>query len=165
MLSQKINKVLNQQIQSELYACHVYLAMSAYADSQNLPGFASWMRQQSEEERLHALRIFDYLRDREGKIEIGEIKRPPADFGSPLEMFQSALEHERKVTKEIHHAYDLASKEHDHATMVHLQWFISEQVEEERTASEITARLKMVGSDLPSLLFIDQELAARQVAA
>lgn len=165
MVSKKINRVLNTQIQSELYASHLYLAMSAYADSRNLPGFAHWMRHQSEEERRHALRIFDYLRDREATIEIGEVKRPPADFGSPLEMFESSLEHERKVTRQIHEAYDLADKENDHATMIHLQWFISEQVEEERTASEITARLKMAGNDLPSLLIIDQELASRQIAA
>lgn len=164
MPSEKITQALNQQIQSELYASHLYLAMSAYADSRNLPGFAAWMRHQSEEERGHALRIFDYLRDREAHIEIGEIARPPAEFGSPLEMFQAALEHERKVTRQIHEAYELASREHDHATMVHLQWFVSEQVEEERTASEITARLQMAGDDLPSLLIIDQELAGRQAA-
>ncbi len=164
MLSEKITKVLNKQIQAELYASNLYLAMSAYADAQNLPGFARWMRLQSEEERGHALRIFDYLGDREARIEIGEVKQPPAKFGSPLEMFEAALEHERKVTSDINQAYELASHEHDHATMVHLQWFISEQVEEERTASEITARLRMAGTDLPSLLLIDQELADRQAA-
>lgn len=165
MLSAEINETLNQQIQAEFYASHLYLAMAAHAETLNLPGMASWMRQQSEEERGHALRLLDYVLDRQGSVELRQIDKPPSDFGSPLEMFQAALEHERKVSQMISAAYQQASDANDHATEIQLQWFVTEQVEEEKTASDITTQLEMAGEDAPTLLMIDRELGARQAQA
>ena len=162
MLSQNMNEVLNRQIQDEFQASYLYLAISAYCEEQNLPGFATWLRAQSEEERTHALRLFDFLLRREGHIELREIGQPPSGFGSPLEMFDAVLEHEKKVTKRIDKAYKAALEERDNATAVELQWFITEQVEEEKTAGDIVAQLRMVENDTVALLMVDREMAGRE---
>ena len=162
MLSQNMNEVLNLQIQDEFQASYLYLAISAYCEEQNLPGFAAWLRAQSEEERTHALRLFDFLLRREGHIELREIGQPPSGFGSPLEMFEAVLEHEKKVTKRIDKAYKAALEERDNATAVELQWFITEQVEEEKTAGDIVAQLRMVENDTVALLMVDREMAGRE---
>ncbi len=162
MLSQNMNEVLNRQIQDEFQASYLYLAISAYCEEQNLPGFATWLRAQSEEERTHALRLFDFLLRREGHIELREIGQPPSGFGSPLEMFEAVLEHEKKVTKRIDKAYKAALEERDNATAVELQWFITEQVEEEKTAGDIVAQLRMVENDTVALLMVDREMAGRE---
>ena len=158
MVSKKINQVLNGQIQAEFYASYLYLSMSAYAEGANLPGFAAWMRRQSKEENSHAMRLFDFLLDRDGEVRLHAIGEPPGEFGTPLEMFEKVLEHERKVTKMIDEAYSQAVSEKDWATAVELQWFISEQVEEEKTAGDIVARLKMAQDEPALLLMVDQEL-------
>ena len=162
MLSQNMNEVLNLQIQDEFQASYLYLAISAYCEEQNLPGFAAWLRAQSEEERTHALRLFDFLLRREGHIELQEIGQPPSGFGSPLEMFEAVLEHEKKVTKRIDKAYRAALEERDNATAVELQWFITEQVEEEKTAGDVVAQLRMAGNDTVALLMVDREMAERE---
>ena len=162
MLSQNMNDVLNLQIQDEFQASYLYLAISAYCEEQNLPGFAAWLRGQSEEERTHALRLFDFLLRREGHIELQEIGQPPSGFGSPLEMFEAVLEHEKKVTKRIDKAYRAALEERDNATAVELQWFITEQVEEEKTAGDVVAQLRMAGNDTVALLMVDREMATRE---
>ena len=162
MLSQNMNEVLNRQIQDEFQASYLYLAISAYCEEQNLPGFATWLRAQSEEERTHALRLFDFLLRREGHIELREIGQPPSGFGSPLEMFEAVLEHEKKVTKRIDKAYKAALEERDNATAVELQWFITEQVEEEKTTGDIVAQLRMVENDTVALLMVDREMAGRE---
>ena len=162
MLSQNMNEVLNRQIQDEFQASYLYLAISAYCEERNLPGFATWLRAQSEEERTHALRLFDFLLRREGHIELREIGQPPSGFGSPLEMFEAVLEHEKKVTKRIDKAYKAALEERDNATAVELQWFITEQVEEEKTAGDIVAQLRMVENDTVALLMVDREMAGRE---
>ena len=162
MLSQNMNEVLNRQIQDEFQASYLYLAISAYCEEQNLPGFAAWLRAQSEEERTHALRLFDFLLRREGHIELQEIGQPPSGFGSPLDMFEAVLEHEKKVTKRIDKAYRAALEERDNATAVELQWFITEQVEEEKTAGDVVAQLRMVGNDTVALLMVDREMAGRE---
>ncbi len=162
MLSKNMNEVLNQQIQAEFQASYLYLAMSSYCEELNLPGFGGWLRTQSDEERAHALRLFDFLLSREGHIELREIDRPPSGFGSALEMFESVLEHEQEVTKGIDEAYGAALEERDNATAVELQWFITEQVEEEKTAGDIVAQLRMVGDDTVALLMVDREMATRE---
>ena len=160
MLSENMNEVLNEQIQAEFQASYLYLAMSAYCEELNLPGFGGWLRAQGEEERVHALRLFDFLLSREGHIQLREIDRPPSGFGSAQEMFAAVLEHEKKVTKRIDEAYRTALEERDNATAVELQWFITEQVEEEKTAADILAQLKMVGDDTVALLMVDREMAS-----
>ena len=124
-------------------------------------GMANWMRIQSEEERGHALRFFDFVIDREGQVEVGAVDQPPAEFGNPVEIFAQALEHERKVTASINAIYAQAVKNDDYATQIFLQWFITEQVEEEASAAEMVERLKMAGDDRAALLMLDAEMKGR----
>ncbi len=165
MLSQTLQNALNEQIKYELFSAYVYLAMSAYSENQNLQGFAHWMRVQSQEELGHAMKFFDYINDRNGSVELQAIDQPPGEFQSPLDMFEQALDHERKVTAAIHRLYELAVTENDYPTQTFLQWFIDEQVEEEKAASQIVERLKMSAGNSAALLLIDRELAARDAAS
>ncbi|NUO84086.1 ferritin [candidate division KSB1 bacterium] len=164
MLTQPVQEAINHQIKSELHSAYLYLAMSAYCESLNLRGFAHWMRMQSQEELSHALKLFDYVNDRGGRVILQAIDAPPVDFKSPLEMAQETLAHERKVTAMINALYEVALQEHDYATQVHLQWFLTEQVEEEKNASEIVERLRLIGGQSAGLLMFDRELGARNTA-
>jgi ferritin len=161
MLSKAVQDAINEQIKNELYSAYLYLSMAAYCESINLPGFAHWMRRQYEEEVSHGLKFFDYLTERGARVTLKAIDQPPADFKSPLAMFQQTLEHEQKVTGLIEAIYALAVKENDYASQVELQWFIKEQVEEEKSASEILEQLKMMGEHAPSLIMMDRHLASR----
>lgn len=161
MLSQSIQTLLNQQLVKELYASDLYLAMSAHFAEANLLGMVHWMRVQSEEERGHALRILDFIVDREGHVEIGAVDQPPSEFGTSVDIFKQALEHERKVTASINNLYAHAAQENDYATQVFLQWFINEQVEEEASATEIVDRLTMAGNDRAAILMLDAEMKNR----
>ena len=161
MISESMQQSLNKQLNFELSASHAYLAIRAYFESLNLPGFAHWFKIQSEEEREHALRFFDYINDRGGKAILTALPEPRVEFGSPLDAMTHALHHEQKVTAAIHAIYNQASQEHDYPTVSMLSWFINEQVEEERNADAIIQRLKMAGESGAGLLLIDQELAAR----
>lgn len=161
MLSPAVQTAINNQIKSELYSAYVYLAMTAYCESLNLRGFAHWMRMQSQEELSHAMKLFDYVHDRGGRVTLQAIAAPSVDFKSPLEMVQEVYEHECKVTAMITALYETALKEHDYATQVHLQWFLTEQVEEEKNANEIFERLRMIGNQSAALLLLDRELSAR----
>lgn len=161
MLSKTIQSALNEQIKQEFFASHLYLAMSAYFETISLPGFARWMRAQSDEEREHALKFFDYINDREGSVELQALDQPPGEFQSPLDVFQQALEHERRVSAMIHRIYELAVRENDYPTQTFLQWFIDEQVEEEKNASQVVEQLKLTGGNSAALLMLDRELAAR----
>lgn len=161
MLSQSLQKAINDQIKDELYSAYLYLSMSAYLETVHLSGSARWMRLQSQEEASHAMKLFDYVLEREGRVELHAIEQPPQEFKSMLDVFQQALEHERKVTGMIHRLYDLAAKERDYATQVMLQWFITEQVEEEKSAGDVVDRLKMIGDQPAALLFLDNQLGAR----
>lgn len=165
MIGKTIEESINEQINEELYSAYVYLSMAAYCEAVNFPGFGHWMRFQSREEVGHAMRLFDYLADRGGRVRLKAIEQPPVDFKSPLDMFEQSLHHEEKVSGMINRLYGLAIKESDHATQVALQWFVQEQVEEERSASQIVQRLRMIGDDSASLLILDRELAARQTEA
>lgn len=164
MIKKIIEDAINQQIVREMYSSNLYLAMSAYFASINLNGFSNWMHVQAEEEMMHALKFFDYLIDRGGKVRIGQIAAPPSEWESPLAAFEDALRHEQLVTGWINELADLAFSEKDHATSSMLQWFIDEQVEEEATTSEIVERLKLIGDSKGALFFLDNELKQRKSA-
>lgn len=162
-MNETIQQALNEQLKLELTASHAYLAMAAYAESRNLGGCAHWMRLQSEEERTHALKIFDFVHDRGGQALLAALPEPAASFSSVLEMFGAALAHERKVTASINTIYGLAVRENDYPTQVLFQWFISEQVEEEKQLNQIIDQLKLVGAEGLGLYLVDRELAGRQL--
>jgi len=153
---------INDQIAKEFYAAYLYLAMAAYCDAESLPGFAHWMRMQHDEELGHALRLFDFLLEKGERVQLKAIDKPPLKFGTPLEVIKAALAHEKKVTASINKLYETAVKEKDYPAQLMLQWFISEQVEEERSASDIIAQLEMAGDSGPALLMMDRQLASRQ---
>ncbi|MGH2569373.1 MAG: ferritin, partial [Bacteroidota bacterium] len=145
MLSKSMLKALNEQINSELYSSYLYLSMSAHFQAANLSGFSHWMMLQSKEEYDHAMKIFNYIYERNGRCTLSAIAKPPADFKKPLDVMKQVLEHERTVSGLINQLYDMAVKEKDYPTQVMLHWFITEQVEEEKTAGDIIEQLKMVG--------------------
>lgn len=160
-LSKGLQEAINDQIHHEFHSAYVYLSMAAHLESASLKGFAHWMRVQAREEVNHAMKLFDYVNDRNGRVVLKALEQPPADFKSVLAVFEQAYEHEQKVTKMIHDLYELATRENDYATQVQLTWFINEQVEEEATASEVVDRLKIAGNDGAALLLLDRELGAR----
>lgn len=162
MLKEKLLKALNDQLNREYYSAYIYLSMAAHAESVNLPGFASWMRLQYDEEIAHALKFFDFIHDRGGKVVLQAIDKPPSKFKSPLDLFEKTLEHERHVSQKIRDIYALAVKENDYESQVFLQWFITEQIEEEKTADDIIQTLKRAGDDGHALLMIDRELGQRK---
>jgi ferritin len=162
MLSEALQKAINEQIKDEFYASHLYLSMAAYFEANSLPGFAHWMELQSSEERNHAMRFYAYVNDRGGRVVLKEIGKPASDFGSPLEVFEKALQHEQKVTASINEIYALAVKEGDYATQVMLNWFVEEQVEEEKSATDVIDMLKRAGDKEHVLLMIDRQLGARE---
>lgn len=165
MINKTIQDAINNQIAMEFYSSYIYLSMSAHFEAANLPGFAHWMRLQSGEENLHAMKLFDFINSRGGQVVLQALPQPPVEFGSPLEVLQKALEHEQKVSASINQLYGLAAKENDYASVVMLQWFVNEQVEEEKTATAIVEQLKLIANDGPALLLMDRELGARQAGA
>ncbi len=162
MLSKTIQDAINEQIKDEFFASMLYLSMSAYFEDQNLPGCAKWMRMQSEEEHEHAMKFFDYVNDRGGRVKLQGIGEPATEFASVLEVFEKALAHEQKVTASIHNIYALAVKENDYPTQVMLNWFVEEQVEEEKNASDVIALLNMAGESGHALIMLDRQLGARK---
>lgn len=156
-----MEKVVNDQINKELYSAYLYLSMSAWCESANLPGAAKWLRQQAREEVAHGLKFFDFLIDREGRVVLAAIDKPAADFASLREIFEQALAHERKVTESIHKLYTLATGEGDVASLPLLQWFVTEQIEEEKNAGQNVEHIKRAGSEGGALLFLDRQLAER----
>jgi ferritin len=161
MLSKTIQKALNNQIRYEFASSYLYLSMAAFCEESNLAGMAKWMRMQSDEEKSHGMKLFDYVHERISSVELGALDQPPKDFKSPLEMFNQVYAHELKVTESITKLYSLAIKENDYPTQVMLQWFITEQVEEEKTALGIIEQLKITGDSPVSLLMLDRQLGAR----
>jgi ferritin len=162
MLSTALQSGFNDQIQKEFYSSYLYLAMAAHFETVNLPGFASWMKKQADEERSHAMRLWQHVYDRGGKVELTAIEQPPTAFGRPLEVIQQVLEHERKVTASINALYALALNEGDVAAQIHLQWFVSEQVEEEKNVSELVEQLKMSGDQAFGILFMDKHVLGQR---
>lgn len=161
MMTKKMEKALNEQINAEFFSSYLYLSMSAYFNRKNLPGFAHWMEIQTQEEAAHAMMFFNYLNERGGKVELLPIARPDLDWKDSVKVFEAVLAHEQKVTKLINNLLDIAIQEKDHATANKLQWFIAEQVEEEAAASEILEQLKMVEGKGHGLLLLDRELKTR----
>jgi len=161
MISEKIQEALNGQINAELYSAYLYLSMEAYFQSQNLPGFASWMRVQTQEELTHAIKIYDFLNERGGRVILKSITEPQAEWQSPLAAFEAAYKHEQKVTGLINDLVNLALDEKDHATNSFLQWFVNEQVEEESSADEVVQKIKMVDKAPGAMFMIDKELGQR----
>ncbi len=161
MLSEKMLKALNQQINAELYSSYLYLSMSAYFQSTNLGGFANWMRAQTQEELTHAMKIYDYVKERGNRVVLKQVEEPPSEWSSPLAAFQQAYQHEQKVTGMINKLVNLAVEESDHASNIFLQWFVSEQVEEEASADEVVQRLKLMGDAGGGMFMIDRELGQR----
>lgn len=161
MISKKMQEALNAQVNAELYSAYLYLSMEAYFQSQNLPGFASWMRVQTQEELTHAMKIYDFLNERGGRVILKSITEPQAEWQSPLAAFEAAYKHEQKVTGLINDLVNLALDEKDHAINSFLQWFVNEQVEEESSADEVVQKLKMVDKAPGAMFMIDQELGQR----
>jgi ferritin len=162
MMSKTMQDAMNEQMKHEFYSSYLYLSMSAYCDRANLPGLARWMRAQAQEETKHAMKIFDHVLDRGGKIELQQLGRPPADFESPSQVFEQAHKHEQQVTASINKVYGLAVDERDFASTSFLDWFVKEQVEEEKTSGLLAEQLRMVGEDRPGLLMLDRELGQRK---
>lgn len=163
MLKESIQNELNSQLTREMYSSNLYLAMAGYYQSINLRGFAHWMRLQAQEETTHAMKFFDYILDRGGTVKIDAISAPPFSWDSPLLAMEAALKHEKSVTQHINELADLSIKEGDHATHIFLQWFVTEQVEEEANVNEIVDKLKLIGDWKGGLLMIDNELGKRML--
>jgi len=161
-MDKSIQNAINKQIGLELYSAYVYLAMSAHFAENNFDGFASWMRSQAQEEQGHAMRLFSYLLERGAHVELGAVAAPPKEFGSPLEIYEEALGHEREVTSSIHSIYELAREKKDYATEIELQWFITEQVEEEASAEAAVEQLRLAGDNASALLMLDRQFGQRE---
>jgi ferritin len=161
MLTPKLLKALNKQINEEYFSSYLYRSMVAYMEGNNLDGCAHWMRMQADEEHLHALKIFDYVLERSGKVELLAVRAPDHTWPSPLAAFQAALAHEKLMTQHISDLADLAQEERDHATNNVMQWYVSEQVEEEANVDDIVNKLQMIGDNGPGLFMIDRELKTR----
>jgi ferritin len=161
MIDKKIEKAINEQINAELYSAYLYLAMDAYFAAEGLAGFAHWMRMQVQEEMFHAMKMYDFLNERGGRVALAAIARPPADWKSPLDVFEEVAGHEAKVTGLINSLVNLALAEKDHATNIFLQWFVTEQVEEEASAGAVLQKLKLIGTDASGLFVLDREMGQR----
>ena len=165
MLNKTVVDAINDQINNELNSSYLYLAMSAYCDKLQFTGCAHWLRMQSQEEHGHAMRLYDFLVARHGTVTLKAIPAPRAEFESLLEVFELALHQEQETTRQIDSLYELAFHEKAFAALVEVEWFITEQVEEEKTAREIVHKFSLVKDDAPSLLDLDRELAQRTAAA
>jgi ferritin len=161
MLSESMNTALNDQINAELYSAYLYMSMNAYFRSINLDGFATWMHAQAVEETEHAQKFFDFVNQRGGRVVFGAIDAPPAEWASPLAVFEDTLRHEQKISASINNLMDVALTEKDHATQIFLQWFVTEQVEEEQSVGGVLEQLKLMGDAQGGLFMLDRELGKR----
>jgi ferritin len=161
MLTPKMQQALNAQIRDEMASAYLYLAMSAWCDGKAFKGFAKWLRVQHEEEMDHLRKLVDYVVDRGGEVALEAVPAPKKEFGSMLQVFEAVLEHERGVTAAIHRLYDVSLTERDVASQVFLQWYVTEQVEEEANVSEVVEKIRMVGDRSGTLLYLDKEYGKR----
>jgi len=161
MIGKKLNDAMNEQIKNELESYYIYLSMAAWLHSKALDGMGHWMRVQAHEEMLHAMKFFNHLIDRGGKVALKDLKQLKIQWKSPLDVFQDAFEHEKFISKKIDDLMSIARQEKEYASEPLLAWFTDEQIEEESNASKITEQLEMVGADKSGLLMLDRELAAR----
>jgi ferritin len=163
MITEKMKKALSGQLNAELYSAYLYMSMNAYFKAVNLDGFANWMLCQAQEELSHSMKFYDFIISRGGRVELTQVDAPPAEWGSPLAVFEATLEHEQKVTGLINDLVELALEEHDHASNIFLQWFVSEQVEEEENVGGVLEQMKLMGEAKGGLFMMDRELAKRSV--
>ncbi|MEI6631143.1 MAG: ferritin [bacterium] len=161
-MDKKLEKAFNEQIKNELYSAYLYLAMAAYCESKNLAGFAHWLKVQAKEEQGHAMKMFDFLIDRGVRVNLQAIAQPPLDFSSPADVFEQTLGHEKKVTALIDKLYMLSRELKDNSAAIFMQWFVSEQVEEEKNATQILDTIKVIKPDSAALIMLDRELAKRE---
>jgi ferritin len=162
MLTEKMQKALNGQMNAELYSSYLYLSMNAYFKSVNLDGFANWMYYQAQEELEHAMKFYDFICQRGGRVQLAQIEAPPSEWNSPLAVFEDTLAHEQKVTGLINDLVEIANGERDHASQIFLQWFVSEQVEEEDSVGGVLEQLKLMGEAKGGLFMMDREMAKRR---
>ena len=162
MIGKPMQDALNEQINKELFSSYLYLSMAAYFEEKNLSGFGNWMRVQADEEREHAMKFYDFILETGGKVMLKAIEAPKTEWNSNLEVAEEVAAHEAKVTASIYALYELALKEKDYPAQVMLQWFISEQVEEEKNAAEIVANLKMIEERGTAVLMLDKQLGKRK---
>jgi ferritin len=164
MLSDKMLKALNKHLNEEMYSSYLYLSMAAYFEDKNLKGFAGWMRAQSQEEYMHAMKFFDFINSLNGKVTLIQIDAPKTNWKSLMEVWKDTLAHEQKITSLIHKLVDQAMQEKDYATNNFLQWFVTEQVEEVTTVEDIISKLELIGDNKSGLYMLDRELGARAAA-
>lgn len=161
MITPKMSDAINAQINAEMFSSYLYLSMSAWFSRTGLPGFSSWMRAQAKEEDFHAQKMFDYLLERGGKVELEAIDKPEINWESPLKVIEAVADHEAKVTALINELVNCALDERDHASNIFLQWFVSEQVEEEASVGEVLDRMRLVGNDSAGMFAMDMEMSKR----
>lgn len=161
-ISKTLATAMNEQVGKELYTSNLYLAMAAHFDAADLPGFSHWLQLQSDEERSHALKLFGYVLERGGRVMLGGVDAPPASFGDVASVVQQVADHEAQVTAAINAIYEIAVQHKDYAAQAFLDWFVIEQVEEEKQANDLLGRLKLIAAHGGSLLMIDAELARRE---
>jgi len=160
-MDKKLEKALNEQLNKEFYSAYLYLSMAAYFEAENLGGFSNWMKVQAKEEISHAMKFFDYLNERSSRVILEAIDKPSANFSSAQDVFKKTLEHEQKVTASINNLYAIADKAGDNAAKIFLQWFINEQVEEEKSAGDVLGKLKYISNQPAAILMLDKELGSR----
>ena len=161
MIGKKMQDAINEQIKEELGSAYIYLSMEAYFHSKGLDGMAHWMRAQTQEEMMHAMKFLDHIVGRDGKVELLALDQPKIEWSSPLEAFQDAYKHEQYITGRIDNLVKLAAEENDNAAAIMLQWFVTEQVEEEASTSKVAQMLEMIGDSGHGLIMLDRELGAR----
>jgi len=164
MLTGNMEKALNNQLNAEMYSAYLYLSMEAHFASLNLTGMATWMKAQVQEELVHATKFFNFINERGGRVILQAVEQPPAEWDSPLAAFEAALEHERYITGRIDDLVDLAVQQKDHATNSFLQWFVTEQVEEEDSVGKVVEQLKLIQNAPGGLFMLDRELGQRVFA-
>ena len=162
MLSDRMQKGLNAQMIAEIYSSYLYLSMNAYFKSVNLDGFSNWMYAQAQEELMHAMKFYEFINQRGGRVILAAIDAPPTEWDGPMAVFEDTLKHEQKVTGLINDLVEVALEERDHATQIFLQWFVTEQVEEEDSVGNVLEQLKLLGDAKGGLFMMDRELAKRQ---
>lgn len=164
MMKQKIEDAFNKHLNAESFSAHLYMSMSAYFQSINLKGMAHWMRLQADEETMHEMKFFDYILARGGKVVLDQVNAPPIEWDSPLAVFEAAYGHEQMISDKINKLVDLSLEESDHASNAFLQWFVTEQVEEEESVLEIVDQLKLIEGDRGAFFLLDRELGQRAAA-
>lgn len=161
MINGKVRDIINEQIRNEIFSSYLYLSMAAYFDSLGFDGMGQWMRCQAQEEMVHAMKFFNHIKDREGKVELLAIDKPQSEWSSPLDAFKAAYKHEQFITAKINDIVSVAHEEKDYAAIPMLNWFVEEQIEEEATASKTVQELERIGDDGNGILMIDRELGTR----